>query len=295
MRITRQILALAAVGFIGFAAPSRVQAQFIDFNGAVAGCFTLGTTCSPSILSPYTVYDDGGGSFGTCPAGPIGSCDGLHKLEYTGQLITGTTSGNGFNNGISFGSALSAGSFGSMTEKGLYDNTVGLNLVLYFFFNTAATTIGPPISAVIGAPAPTTVPPGSTPGISSVVLTGHVTALPTGTVHISWFGATHPCVDPLAAGSGCVDFEFEGGGHVAGGCDPGVPASKALCVNSGFVSGTAEISVNNFDLGKNSTNKISGHIYVLTASPEPATLALFATGLVGLVPVVRYRRRKVAM
>jgi hypothetical protein len=270
-------------------APTRAHAQKIDFNGAVAGCFTTGTSCTPATL----VTDIGfNGS-------PYTACDGVagNWLCFTGSLFTGTTNGLGFTNGVSFGGTGTTGSFGTLTRAKNYDASSGINLILYFFFNTAASTIGPPL--VITSPAPTTDPAGITPDVSTAHITGHVVTN-SGLVSVSFSNLV--CDNPNPPGAGaCVDFEFNGGGHDPA-CvgPPPTPVNTLPCVNNGPFAGKAEIEVDGLNVPTGApippaafaTAKIGGNIYVLSSSPEPATLALFATGLVGLVPVVRYRRRK---
>jgi hypothetical protein len=284
MRITRQILATAAVGLFAFAAaPASAHAQQIDFNGAVAGCFTTGTSCTPATTP---APGPNGAPYTACDVGVVGLlCD-------QSSFIQGATNGLGFSNGISFGGTSTSGSFGSLSRTPSYTNTPGINLVLYFFFNTAANTITPP--AIITNPAPTTVPAGITPSQASAVIVGHVVNNG-GITSISFSNAA--CNNPNPPGAGaCVDFQFIGGGHnpACGVASPGFPVDATPCVNNGPFAGTAEIEIDpiNVPTGALGQAKLSGNIYVLASSPEPATLALFATGLVGLVPVVRYRRRK---
>jgi hypothetical protein len=267
----------------GLVAPSRAHAQMIDFNGAVAGCFTTGTSCTPATLVTDVGFN----------GAPYTNCDGVagNWLCFTGSLFTGTTNGLGFNNGVSFGGTGTTGSFGTLTRAKNYDATSGINLILYYYFNTAASTIGAPLT--ITNPAPTTTDPGSTPYVESAHITGHVVTN-SGITSVSFSNLV--CDNPNPAGAGaCVDFEFIGGGHNPG-CvgPPPTPVNALPCENAGPFAGMAEIEVDpvNVPTGASATAKIGGNIYVLSSSPEPATLALFATGLVGLVPVVRYRRRK---
>lgn len=74
--------------------------------------------------------------------------------------------------------------------------------------------------------------------------------------------------------------------------DPGYQAFDFVTPTE---SGTFMLSVNNASLTPGASPvALTGDVEVtsLTATPEPATTALLATGLAGLVPVVRLRRRK---
>jgi hypothetical protein len=77
------------------------------------------------------------------------------------------------------------------------------------------------------------------------------------------------------------DFAFDGPDNLAG--------SFTLMVNSVTISppGAAQ---------NGSPRALTGNIIVnsVTTTPEPGTMALFGTGLMGLIPVVRSRRRKTA-
>ena len=77
-------------------------------------------------------------------------------------------------------------------------------------------------------------------------------------------------------------------------CSPNTwTLTQAVCSKSkvGTVSGIQNFGGN---LGGILAPALTGYIEVtsLTATPEPATTALLATGFAGLIPVVRMRRRK---
>lgn len=100
----------------------------------------------------------------------------------------------------------------------------------------------------------------SSPSVFSAAVRGSVRAVANGLVKIQF--------DP-----GFQSFDFEGDGQ----------------------KGTFMLSVNDVSLTPGaSAAALTGDIEVtsLTSTPEPATTALLATGLAGLIPVVRMRRRK---
>jgi hypothetical protein len=73
------------------------------------------------------------------------------------------------------------------------------------------------------------------------------------------------------------------------------PGSQVFDFANGDETGSFVLSVNNVSMTPGtSPMSLSGDIEVtnVTATPEPGTTALLATGLFGLVPVVRSRRKK---
>lgn len=260
MRITRQILGLAAVASMFGIAP-QLQAQKIDFSGFALGCFYTTTVCDPLTFGGSDTFlsSSGGG-----------------KVEYTLDGFSGTTTGVG-DNDIGFGGACvtgSCGGFGTFfVNAGSGPGTEwhpplanNLKLLIGFYFNDAILCPGcvPTVS-----PFPT---------ISVATVKGDISVTDNGTIKVR-FGPDVP-------------FSFVNGG-TAGTCNAPAP----ICVG-GTRTGTGLIHVNGVDLGAGQSIKINGNISVevdpIIGTPEPATFALFATGLVGLVPVVRYRRRKSA-
>ncbi len=251
MRITRQILGLVGASLFGVAA----QAQQIDFHGGILGCFYntnppfSQTSCvpgAPSVFDPFAVSG---------------------SLNYSGDIVTGTTSGDPGDNSVGFGTGV-GGSFGHVSLfSGDYTSLAGTVLQLQFFFDPAFSGFG------FGTGTPTT--------------TGNptYTALVKGNVHVDKSGNLK--VDFGAP----VSFAFTGGGHMATCTAPG-SAIPGNC-GPGPFSGTATITVNDLNAFYGQTGvAVTGQIAVSSVTPEPATLALFATGLVGLIPAVRYRRRK---
>jgi len=83
-----------------------------------------------------------------------------------------------------------------------------------------------------------------------------------------------------------------GGGGVRINFDP---AKQVFDFASGQEVGQFELTVNNVSLTPGAAPvALTGDIQVsnVTSTPEPGTTALLATGLFGLVPVVRSRRKK---
>ncbi|MEO7084620.1 MAG: PEP-CTERM sorting domain-containing protein [Gemmatimonadaceae bacterium] len=229
MRISRQMLGMAAASMLGITA--SLSAQNIEFHGAVFGCFTTGAPCASVTTAPFAATDGVGGPF-----------------QYTADGFDGTT----FANLVSFPGSGTSGSFGNVMLRGDYTPAIGTKLQLEFFFNPASTLL--PVGSFAGTP---TV--GSTE-LYDAMITGSVVGVDGGIV-IS-FGSP-------------VTFAFTNGGTTGGGF-----------THSGF----ATLTVDNLSLGKLGNSPVSGHITTrITDTPEPATVALFATGLVGLIPVARRR------
>ena len=108
-----------------------------------------------------------------------------------------------------------------------------------------------------------------------------VFALPTITSSPSVFTAAVKG-NVLADATGLVKISFD-------------PASQLFDFTSGDEVGTFVLTVNNVSLTPGAAPvALTGDIEVgnVTATPEPGTTALLATGLFGLVPVVRSRRKK---
>ena len=85
-----------------------------------------------------------------------------------------------------------------------------------------------------------------------------------------------------AAANGLVKIQFD-------------PGYQSFDFENESQKGTFMLSVNDLSLTPGASPvSLTGDIEVtsLTATPEPATTALLATGLAGLIPVVRMRRRK---
>ncbi|MEP6495577.1 MAG: hypothetical protein ABJF01_23020 [bacterium] len=71
-----------------------------------------------------------------------------------------------------------------------------------------------------------------------------------------------------------------------------LPSTQSYAFDSGGWTDTFVLKVNDVSLTPgDSPVALTGNIHV-TSTPEPGTTALFATGLAGLIPVVRMRRRK---
>jgi len=265
MRITRQILGTAAVGALAlFGLPGRAQAQLIDFHGGALACFYTGSIACDPLASP-SGFDIHAGATGT--------------IDYSVDTFTGTASVPGSasfsdtpcSSGPPFFTPLpNCGSFGHIHVSSTYTSPADLHIALMLLFNTDYTTVG-----FLNTPATPTVVSAGQPRTQSLAITGFVTGGTFSGVTVTW--------DPVS-----VNFSFTNGGHLAsciGGapvCGPGPLAGVATWL---LGSPTAVA------LDGSPGGAVTGNIAVSSVSPEPATIALFATGLMGLIPVVRYRRR----
>jgi hypothetical protein len=294
MRKTRQILGTAAVGALALLGASRAQAQVdIDFHGGAIACFYVGAiACNPlTDMSVPGVSETAAGTAG--------------KIRFDTSTFVGTTVGGTMgldNTSISCTPATTdnCGSFGNVhvtagfsacgadTVCGNADD-LDLHIALMLLFNSDYDTYF-----------------GNTPGTPDVspvtnstnIITGKVNASGASGVAINW--------DPNV-----VVFSFTNAGHSSTchgstpACGGGSYAGKATWTIS------TPTQVGRFQVGPSAGpppcafpicyggtpfshqgGAITGHIDIVSVSPEPGTVALFATGLVGLIPVVRYRRRK---
>lgn len=258
MRITRQILGLAAASLFGSA--PQLLAQQIDFSGVAIGCFAVGGACvpGPAFLGGDFTFSTGGGT---------------GFAHYGVDTFKGTTSGVLGDNTASFGGGCASpggncGGFGNVFVTNgatFFTPAPGLELVVGFFFAPACPGCVPTVTPL--------------PVVAAATAKGSILADGTGGFKIRFSDFTSN-----------IPFTFSSGGS-AGTCT--VPV--LVCV-AGPYNGTGFIHLNDISIGNGQTIALNGDITVAVATgvPEPATLALFATGLVGLVPVARYRRRKSA-
>jgi hypothetical protein len=67
--------------------------------------------------------------------------------------------------------------------------------------------------------------------------------------------------------------------------------TQTFAFNGPQYTGTFDLTVNNIDMNTQGPRMVTGFI-TTSVAPEPGTTALLATGLMGLVPMARMRRRK---
>jgi hypothetical protein len=215
------MLGLLVAGTVG--AGASLQAQTVNFQGKVTGCFfqTPTTTACTTNYSAPTFLDNS-----------------ISGLVYSPNAVgfNGTTNSSGFL-GIGGNDPQNFGDMKLGTD--LYDYTGG-NFDLFITFSSPTVANGQLFTAIVE---------------------GAVTAGPAGGVSI------------IFTPDEITNIPFSNG-------------------QPGGTVGKFDLSVNNISLlpGGN-TVALSGDIQVLSSTPEPATLGLMAMGLVGLVPVIRRRRK----
>jgi hypothetical protein len=289
MRKPRQILGLAAAALMGTAVQAHASPPLlpvIDFHGVVIGCFVE----SASAPAPGTLC-----TFGS----------GTGQVNVNGQQFLTDTQGNNYtftggifdikSNPVDGGAAIPfpptpTQSFGTIKYVSGNSATAvnDVYVILNFYFNTGTSDLLSPTNLLSGVCGPNTgdafcYPPGTPTVVGS----------PTGIEVLSGKASK---VTGTGAGGG-IEFTFDPANFAftKGGDSPSCisPTPDCTSVNAtGPWSGTAKIEASVSQIASGSQQSLGGDITVLTASPEPASVALFATGLVGLIPVAYYRRRR---
>jgi len=77
-----------------------------------------------------------------------------------------------------------------------------------------------------------------------------------------------------------------------GGVNISFSSPQTFAFNGPDYNGTFTLSVNNISINPNNSPQVVSGFITTSVAPEPGTTALFATGLVGLIPMVRIKRRK---
>jgi len=272
MRKTRQILGFTAAALFGTVA--KLDAQLVDFHGSVAGCFTwtasVANGAQPNCTEPtggLALPGGGGLGSGSSVTDLTGGAGGT--LVYNNDSFWGTALGVGDGNAAGISNPAQNGSFGLVSALGHFNaaDFTNLTLKLKFYFDPDLNLINSGSQHTPTANGP----------FLGATLTGNIFTGIGGNTTVTFAAPAF--------------FSFTNGGHIAT-CKQ-VPD---ICV-LGNIFGSAKIVGSVLQLNGSEaapSQNITGAISITSLSPEPGSIALFATGLVGMIPVVRYRRRKQA-